>query len=897
MRKLVRTGLVLASALALALTGCRPPLNLVRPHGPGFVAGTGGAEVKAEPAGYGGMNVAIKWPPPIQRAVQAIPAVANTLHLKVTTREGVVKASRIFNRPATTESLISTASMTVGVGSSLIVEVNAYRQQFATDSVGVLPTAEQIIAQGTQENVTVTLNATSSVRLALDPDVTIAGRGGAPSLGLNRISWTLIDNDPRGPAIWTELNQPENLVYDPVGKFLYFTQRPDPGRPDEGYRVMRLSLVSNGSTGSYGVPTLVAGGSLLNTSRDTANAPNTPISSLRSVATDRNGNLYYIEQGTLNRVRRMAPDNTVTTFIGSGLSNPEGLLVNGDRLYVTETTANRVSAFNLSGARIWTAGGGADNADGATTSFVPLASASIPAPSALAVTGNALYVSSGAGRVLQINLALAETPGSDCIRTLTAVDGDAPNAAAAQMDETTFGVLTGIAASGGNLYLADQTNRTIWRVGDTPTATLSLQASRINDPSLFESLGGLLLKGTDLYACDPNRNRVMRVDLNTLTTTRFSGRSDGIGGMIDGSSAYATLWSPRAIATRSNNVDMVVADTGSNRLRSLTSAGTIGTLLGRWNTARMSRGVGLDAHDLHLGPITALALEPTNGTVAPNLYVMSSDEDDAAGGQAVYQISGLNDPAFGATTYSLQSVPTQVRTGLLFENLLSVIGSTIPRVIDTPTGIGVNPKRPGEVVFSIAGTYHSVLLWDGVSQEITYASGNLPSIGYSRFAGTGAAGYNGEGPASLVQVNSPRRIRFDKEGNCYFLALNANGQSILRRVSSSDNNPERWRISTIAGGGSQTVPTVSGSAPPVSAVQANIGSPTDFDVDSQGNLYIASSTRIYRLDQRAATMTEVYNSGNRNFSSIAFDENDAAIMFAYAEEPSKIKKVYLSRLF
>lgn len=907
MRKFVRTSIILAAAMALALTGCRPPLNLVRPGGDGFV--TGGSGIQVEPEGKGGMNVTIKWPPPIERAVQAIPAVANTIHLKVSTREGVVKASRFFNDPATTESLVSTASLSVGVGSSLIVEVNAYRQQFATDSVGVLPTAEQIIAQGTQENVTVTLNATTSVRLQLDPDVTLAGRGGAASLGLDQIPWQLIDYDPRGPAVWTELNDPQNLTYDPVGKYLYFTERPDPGRNTEGYRIMRLSLFSDTSTGSYGLMTLVAGGAALNSARqsETAVAPFTTIENLRTVASDATGNLYYTEQGLQNRIRKLAPNGVVTNF-AQGLINPEGMLAHGDRLYVADGTGNRVYAYDSVGSPLWTAGGGTESSDGASTSFIPLASASIPGPSALAVWGNSLYVASTAGRVLEINLGVAETPGSNAIRTLTAVAGETPGAVAQDMDETTFGALGGIAASGGDLYLSDITNRGVWKVPADPEGSVTATAARVTgfqpvgtNIGQFNTPTGLLLVGTTLYVCDTGNNRIQQVDTGTLATTHFAGRSDALGEMIDGPSVYggqpyATLWGPRAIATRSVGTSMVVADTGSARLRGVTTTGYLSTLLGYWNLSRLSRGVGLDAHNLHLGPIAALALQPTTGATAPRLYALTSDDDDDAGGQAVYRIDGLDNPAFGPRTYQMQQVNSVVTTRMLFENMASRIGSTFPRVVDDPTGIGVSP-RTGDVVFSVAGTYHSLLRWDGVSPELTYSAGTLPAQGYFKFAGTGAQGYNGEGPATLVQVSQPRRVRFDQQGNCYFLAVNASGASILRRVSSSEPDANRWKISTIAGGGTQTVPQVTASAPPVSAVLANLGAVADFDIDSQGNIYLASGTRIYRMDQRAATMTEVYNSTNRNFTSIAFDENDAAIIFTYAEEQSKIKKVYLSRLF
>lgn len=900
MRKLVRTSLLLAAAVALALTGCRPPLNLVQPNAPGFLGGW--SDAAQQPQGYGGMDVAIKWPPPVQRATQAIPAVANTLHLKVSTREGVVKASRIFNRPATTESLVSTASLIVGVGTSLVVEVNAYREQIATDSA--IPTAERIIAQGVQENVTITLNATSSVQLKLDPDVTIAGRGGVPSLGLNEIPWAMIDYDPRGPAIWTELNNPEHLTYDPVGKYLYFTERPDPGRPGEGYRVMRLSLNTGPATGSYGVMTLVAGGALLDNGRlpESVKAPYAPITNLRGVASDTSGNLYFAER-TLNRVRKIAANQVVTTF-AANLQDPDGLLVHGDRLYVAERGRGHVRAYDLTGRSLWDAGGGSDGSDGASSSFVPLASASIPQPTALAASGNTLFVASAQGRVHEIDLGNAEAAGTACVRTLTAVGGSLPSTTPRPLDETTFGALGGIAVSGGTLYLSDATNRGIWQVGATSSATLDEDSGKVAgfgeaglETGRFSVPGGLLLVGTDLYVCDTGNHRVERIDLQDPAhpvTTHFAGRNDGRADVIDGPSSdgdHATLYAPLAIATRSGDADLVVADAGSSRLRRVSAEGILSTLAGFWSTERLARGVGGLAHQLHLGDVAGLCLHPMPGAKSPSLYVLTSDQTAEAGGQGLYRINGLDHANFDPTTYSLKRVDPVVTTEMLFENMLTRLPGSYNRVVEGPTSVGIQPLTK-EVVFSVAEPYHLLMKWDGYSYELTYGVGSLPDQGYYKFAGTGPGSYNGEGPATLVQLSQPRRLRFDAEGNCYLLAQNAGGQTIVRRVDT------KGIISTIAGPmrGNLAVPPVAGPGAPVPAVQANIGNVSDFDLDSQGNLYLATGARILRFDQRAATITEVYNAQNRTFQSIAFDENDAAIIFTFSEEP-KIKKVYLPRLF
>ncbi len=73
------------------------------------------------------------------------------------------------------------------------------------------------------------------------------------------------------------------------------------------------------------------------------------------LSADTNGNIYIADGGN-NRIRKLAPDNTVTTII-SGLLEPAGVAAgdNGD-LWVADTRRHAIKRYNSSGVLIYTAG-------------------------------------------------------------------------------------------------------------------------------------------------------------------------------------------------------------------------------------------------------------------------------------------------------------------------------------------------------------------------------------------------------------------------------------------------------------------------------------------------------------------------------------------------------------
>ena len=129
----------------------------------------------------------------------------------------------------------------------------------------------------------------------------------------------------------------------------------------------------------------------------------------------------------------------------------------------------------------------------------------------------------------------------------------------------------------------------------------------------------------------------------------------------------------------------------------------------------------------------------------------------------------------------------------------------------------------------------------------------VDSIGtITTIAGTGEQGFSGDGgPATQAQLDHPRAVAVDGEGNLYIADRNNNR---IRKVDSTGT------ITTIAGGGG-----FGEDGGPATQVRLNL--PYGVAVDGTGNLYIAdtNSDRIRKVDS-TGTITTIAGTGERGFS-------------------------------
>ena len=162
--------------------------------------------------------------------------------------------------------------------------------------------------------------------------------------------------------------------------------------------------------------------------------------------------------------------------------------------------------------------------------------------------------------------------------------------------------------------------------------------------------------------------------------------------------------------------------------------------------------------------------------------------------------------------------------------------------LDVPTGLAIGF---GDSVF-IADTGNNRVRLLGADGVI------------NTFAGTGEAGYRGDGgPAGYAVLNGPGGLAFDGEGNLYI------ADTLNERVRRVDVN---GAIESLAGTG---IAGYGGDGGPASNAQLNLSSNPfqgigqSLAVDSRGNVYIADSLnhRVRRVDVRRTITTVAGGSG------------------------------------
>jgi hypothetical protein len=210
--------------------------------------------------------------------------------------------------------------------------------------------------------------------------------------------------------------------------------------------------------------------------------------------------------------------------------------------------------------------------------------------------------------------------------------------------------------------------------------------------------------------------------------------------------------------------------------------------------------VPTDTSTLYTAPVTISASAQLQAiAIAPN-YAPSDIAD------ASYQITGTNSPQYvynGAGTG---------QPGYNGDNVAAMQADLSPSVL-------------GLTSVATGGGNANIFLADAGNSRIRMFSS--PTDVISTFAGTGTAGYSGDGgQATAAELNDPSGVAADSSGNIYIADT---GNGLIREVNSSTGV-----ITTYAG-------VVSAGAP-VRGCSASLGellSPRSIAFDTSGNLYVA----------------------------------------------------------
>ncbi|MCD6011408.1 MAG: hypothetical protein K0Q79_1270 [Flavipsychrobacter sp.] len=142
---------------------------------------------------------------------------------------------------------------------------------------------------------------------------------------------------------------------------------------------------------------------------------------------------------------------------------------------------------------------------------------------------------------------------------------------------------------------------------------------------------------------------------------------------------------------------------------------------------------------------------------------------------------------------------------------------------------------------SVSGVYHNLRKVDTAGIIHAFVGGGISSAGFS---GDG-------GPATAARIDEPRGITFDKKGNVYFFDRN---NKRIRKVDTTGI------ITTFAGNGSTTP---SGDGGPATA--AGIGTGVGLCTDTAGNIYVGAGDFIRKVDT-AGIITTIAGTGVGGYS-------------------------------
>lgn len=164
----------------------------------------------------------------------------------------------------------------------------------------------------------------------------------------------------------------------------------------------------------------------------------------------------------------------------------------------------------------------------------------------------------------------------------------------------------------------------------------------------------------------------------------------------------------------------------------------------------------------------------------------------------------------------------------------------------------------------------SVRIWLLLAASVATAWPQAPQFTITTVAGTGNAGYSGDGgPATSAELNGPRGVTEDVFGNLYIAEYY--GQRV-RKVTPSGT------ITTLAGNGTQGY---SGDGGP--ATSAELNGPYRVTVDLAGNVYIpdSSNCRIRKVSPDG-TITTIAGNGDQGYSGDGGPSTSAELTYPEA---------------
>ncbi len=292
------------------------------------------------------------------------------------------------------------------------------------------------------------------------------------------------------------------------------------------------------------------------------------------LAIDKNGNLFVADNYNC-KIRKITSDSSVTTVAGSSdgytdgigtaakFYSPLGLAVDSsDNIYVADSYNNRIRKISSAGVVTTIAGSGSiGSTDGSGTA------ASFYYPGGISVSNSGdIFVADSANRTIR------KISSAGIITTLAGSAGGIGST-----DETgsmaSFRGPHGIVMDGsGNMFITDISNNKIRKISSSGVVTTFAGSGRLvsidgigTSASFYFPHGIAIDSSSNLYIAESGSHRIRKITSNGVVTTLAG---NGIAGFADGFGNSASFQSPTGVAVDSSG-NVYVADYTNSRIRKI----------------------------------------------------------------------------------------------------------------------------------------------------------------------------------------------------------------------------------------------------------------------------------------------------------------------------------------